>query len=244
MSGKDLHKAVAHALSTMKQDQTTEGQIPEPYFGSAWVINNRSNSNSTKPLLCSAFPVISGFRVKFDHSGEKHTRLIDACLLDGTKLSEVPYCRVVTNSFLAKGGAGFEQFKNAEHAPLDYDYLPMYQVLLGHVGKPVSWLLAILLYSDLRCSTELHLALEGLRAYADEAADAAEKSSRREKVDRVLEIQKSRAAESKSVKVGIKEAKKAMRKIFGSELGRLLPTLPIGPTGDGRLTDVALQQGW
>lgn len=100
-------------------------------------------------MLCRAFPVISGFRVEYDSSKENNKRLISACLTDETPLNEVPYCRVVTNSFLANGGAGFQQFKDAEHAPLDYNYLPMYQVLLGHVGKPISKRSVMLWLADL-----------------------------------------------------------------------------------------------
>lgn len=77
-----------------------------------------------------------------------------------------------------------------------------------------------------------------MKAYANATTNEVEKADRGAKVEKVLAIQKSKTTESKSVKVGIKEAKKAMRKIFSSELGTILPTLPIVSV-DGRVKDIA-----
>ncbi|EUC66990.1 ser/thr phosphatase family protein [Rhizoctonia solani AG-3 Rhs1AP] len=84
------------------------------------------------------FPVVSGFRVEWDSRIEDVP--VSKIFLGDTdehgvrELDDEETYPVLTNDYLAKGGAGFDVFKNLNSSGSTYVQIPMYQALLFHIS--------------------------------------------------------------------------------------------------------------
>lgn len=134
MSGKAVRKTFELAL---RDSGATAGvQVPASGYvhSQKFVLNLQIQSRA-----CRHFPVVSGFRVEWNSTWPAMGRVEHVWLVDGhgnetlLKDTEDDKYNILTNSYLASGGGGFTTFGEAKK--LEYEGLPMYQVLRGHLGK-------------------------------------------------------------------------------------------------------------
>lgn len=97
-----------------------------------------SNADTGMDLPISAFfPIVSGFKITWDSTKPKNERVkkvnFNKAKNEKIELDKTTEYCIVTNSYLASGGDGFDPFKDAEK--LAYEGLPMYQVLEQHLRQ-------------------------------------------------------------------------------------------------------------